>query len=120
MNEVHKHYRYVKKILRKNNLAGSFMCGRYSFSPYMACSHGCVYCDGRAEKYWVEGDFEKDIVVRKNLPELLSVELPKLRETATITIGSGISDAYQPPEIEEELMRRARRSSQLPTSPYPS
>jgi DNA repair photolyase len=107
MSKVHKHYRYVKKILRKSNLAGSFMCGRYSFSPYMACSHGCVYCDGRAEKYWVEGDFEKDIVVRKNLPELLSVELPKLRETATITIGSGISDAYQPPEIEEELMRRA-------------
>ena len=82
------------------------MVGKYSFSPYMACAHGCVYCDGRAERYYVEGDFERDIVVRPNLPELLASELPKLRERGFISIGSGISDAYQPIEAENRIMAR--------------
>jgi DNA repair photolyase len=71
----------------------------------MACGHGCRYCDGRAEKYWVEGDFERDIIVRPNLPRLLREELPKLRERAPVAIGSGITDAYQPLEREQGLMR---------------
>jgi len=71
----------------------------------MACGHGCRYCDGRAEKYWVEGDFERDIVVRPNLPGLLRGELPRLRERAPVAIGSGITDAYQPLEEKQRLMR---------------
>ena len=107
MSEIHLHERFVKKALRKQNLPDTFLIGRYSFSPYMACSHGCTYCDGRAERYYVEGDFEKDIVVRMNLIERLLVELPKLRERATIVVGSGISDAYQPPETDARLMRKS-------------
>jgi DNA repair photolyase len=99
------HPREVKKALRAAPLIDSFMCCRYHFAPYMACGHGCRYCDGRAEKYWVEGDFERDIVVRRNLPSLLREELPKLRERAPICIGSGISDSYQPVEKETMLMR---------------
>ncbi|MFW5689747.1 MAG: radical SAM protein [Spirochaetota bacterium] len=79
--------------------------GKYALSPYMACGHGCLYCDGRAERYWVEGDFERDIVVRGNLPDLLSAELPRLREPGFVSIGSGISDAYQPVERDERLTR---------------
>jgi DNA repair photolyase len=107
MSEIRLHERHVKKALRKQNLPDTFLIGRYSFSPYMACSHGCTYCDGRAERYYVEGDFERDIVVRRNLTECLLAELPKLRERATIVVGSGISDAYQPPERDEHLMRKA-------------
>lgn len=44
------HYREVKQGLRKSLFAGTFLVGRYSFSPYMACGHGCTYCDGRAER----------------------------------------------------------------------
>ena len=84
-----------------------YFASKYGFSPYMACEHGCKYCDGRAEKYYVEGDFEKDIIIRKNLPELLHKEVPKLREKGFITISSGISDAYQPIEKEEKLMSSA-------------
>ena len=105
--ELARHYRRVKRALRRGNLAEPFLAGRYSFSPYMACSHGCAYCDGRAEKYYVEGDFETDIVVRENLPALLQTELAKLREVACISVGSGISDAYQPPEQDEQIMRQA-------------
>ncbi len=68
----------------------------------MACQHGCAYCDGRAERYFVEGDFAGDIVVRPNVPDKLSIEIPKLREKGFITVGSGITDAYQPVEAERE------------------
>ena len=104
---VNKHYKEVKKLIRKSNLPDSYFASKYGFSPYMACEHSCKYCDGRAEKYYVEGDFEKDIIIRKNLPDLLQKELPKLREKGFFSIGSGISDAYQPIEKEEKLMRRA-------------
>jgi len=99
------HPREVRTALRRSPLVEPFLCGRYSFSPYMACGHGCAYCDGRAEKYWVEGVFERDIVVRRNVPALLRRELPRLRETAPIVIRSGITDAYQPLERIEGLTR---------------
>lgn len=99
------HPREVRRALRRSPLIEPFLCSRYSLSPYMACGHGCAYCDGRAEKYWVEGVFDRDIVVRRNLPALLREELPGLRETAPIAIGSGITDAYQPLERTEGLTR---------------
>lgn len=104
--EVRSHPRRVRAALRRDNLSGSFVVAKYRFSPYMACGHGCLYCDGRAERYHVEGEFDRDIVVRENLPELLAEELPRLREAGVISIGSGISDAYQPLEARLQLMRR--------------
>ena len=106
MNGIKKHYREIKTALRKQKIVDPYFVSKYSFSPYMACEHGCVYCDGRAEKYYVEGDYERDIVIRKNLPEILQKEISKLRENGTVFIGSGISDAYQPVEKEEQLMRQ--------------
>jgi len=103
---IRLHEREVKTALRKQNLSDSFIAGKYRCSPYMACEHGCAYCDGRAERYFVEGDFSRDIVVRTNLPERLSAEIPALREKGFITMGSGITDVYQPVEAERELTRR--------------
>ncbi len=105
LKKIVPHYRQPKKLIRKSNFSDPYFVSKYAFSPYMACSHACKYCDGRAEKYYVEGDFETDIVVRQNIPELLEQELPKLRENGTIIIGSGISDPYQNIEEREQLMR---------------
>ena len=107
MDEIRKHYREVKTVLRKINIPDSIFPSKYSFSPYMACQHACKYCDGRAEKYYVDGDFEKDIIIRQNIPELLEIELTKVRDKGTILIGSGVSDPYQPVENKEGLMRKA-------------
>ena len=96
MHGVTVHERTVKTALRRADLTGSFVLGKYGLSPSMACSHGCSYCDGRAERYWVDGEFDRDVVVRTNLPEVLSTEIGKLRERGFISIGSGITDAYQP------------------------
>lgn len=99
------HYREVKKIVNKGKNPDWWYTGLYGLSPYIACEHGCLYCDGRAERYNIDGNFEKDIVVKKNTVELLKKELPKLREYGTITISSGISDSYQPLERELKITR---------------
>lgn len=103
---ITKHYREVKKILKKGSNIDTYFVSKYSFSPYMACQHGCKYCDGRAERYFVEGNFEKDIVIRRNTAELLEQELAKERDWGVILVGSGISDTYQPCELEEKIMTK--------------
>ena len=105
--ELRIHDREVKGALRKGLLAEPFLASRYSFSPYMACGHGCAYCDGRAERYWVEGEFDRDIIVRTNIVDRLDHDLSRLRERAPVSVGSGITDAYQPVEARRCLMRLA-------------
>ena len=78
-------------------------------APYRGCGHGCRYCDGRAEKYYVEGDFERDIMVRSNLGDLVKSEVASgilSREYGAICIGSGVTDVYQPLERDLEITRR--------------
>lgn len=104
---ISKHYKEVKKVLRKGAHLDTYFVSKYSFSPYMACQHACKYCDGRAERYYVEGDFEKNIVVRRNTAEQLERDLDRERDWGVILVGSGISDAYQPCELEEEIMTKA-------------
>jgi len=107
VDDARVHEREVKAALRGAPLADPFFASRFSFSPYMACGHGCAYCDGRAERYWVEGEFDRDIVVRTNIADRLDHDLSRLRERAPVSVGSGISDAYQPVEARLGLMRRA-------------
>ncbi len=107
MVEVTRHYIDVRNVLTRSDLAQPFVPSKVRFSPYRACEHACKYCDGRAEKYYVQGDFECDVVVRRNLPERLSQELEKLREPTIVSIGSGVSDPYQPVERSEMLMARS-------------
>jgi DNA repair photolyase len=107
MPEVEKHYIDAKRALTRSDLAEPFIPSKARFSPYRACEHACKYCDGRAEKYYVEGNFERDLVVRRNLPELLKQELEKLREPTIVSIGSGVSDPYQPVERDEMLMAKS-------------
>ncbi len=95
----------VKNLLRKEKIPGLFS-GRYRFSPYMACGHRCLYCDGRFEKYRLEGDFDRDITARINAPELLEEQLSKAREPGPVCISSGVSDAYQPAEKKLNLTGR--------------
>ena len=57
-------------------MPNGFMIALYrALAPYRGCEHGCRYCDGRAEKYFVEGDFERDIAVRRSLPERIAQDV---------------------------------------------
>ena len=107
----------VKTALRRLPQVDSYFGNRYSFSPYRGCAHACAYCDGRAERYYVEGVFEEDIVVRTNLTARLEEELPRLRERGFILAGSGVTDPYQPEEASRKLMAGA--AALLARSPHP-
>ncbi|HBD96474.1 MAG: hypothetical protein A2015_15080 [Spirochaetes bacterium GWF1_31_7] len=91
-----------------------------SLAPYRGCSHGCLYCDGRAEKYFVEGNFESDIAVRNNLIELVTRDIAKgvtAREYGALSFSSGVTDVYQPVEEKYGLSRQLLKAllpAQLP------
>jgi DNA repair photolyase len=94
------------KLLRPADLPDNFTRSLYKIAPYSGCAHGCRYCDGRAERYYVDGDFEKDIVVRSSIPDRLAEELPLVRERGILSFGSGVTDAYQPLEGAERITGR--------------
>jgi hypothetical protein len=71
-----------------------------ALAPYRGCSHGCRYCDGRAEKYYVEGDFERDVAARTNLPERVAADVTAgkmAKEWGAVCIGSGVNDGPKLP-----------------------
>lgn len=100
----------AKTGLSRATLPESFLVSRYrALAPYRGCAHGCAYCDGRAEKYYVEGDFQRDILARTNLPDLVRRDVEAgvaAREYGAVCIGSGVTDVYQPLEAELLLTRR--------------
>lgn len=101
---LNKIYLNLKSIQKNNKLPHTYFLEKFSFSPYRACYHGCKYCDGRAERYYVEGDYDNDIQIRFNCAELLEKTLISSREKGIVNISSGVSDCYQPVESTEKLM----------------
>lgn len=95
-----------RRALLRGDLPDNFTRCLYRIAPYKGCAHGCRYCDGRAEKYYVDGDFERDIELRGGIPELLASETAKLRESGMIAFGSGVTDPYQPCEAAERTTGR--------------
>jgi len=88
-----------------------FKFGGYSLNPYRGCSHGCIYCYASAE-HWRRGlerfyptaeSYFETIIVKKNLPSVLSAELMRLRPDE-IHIGT-VTDPYQPCEAVQKVTR---------------
>lgn len=96
----------ARGIVRKQKCLDSWFISRFGMNLYRGCEHACAYCDGRAEKYHVEGDFGRDIQVKQNAPDLLRKELGRLKERGMIFVGGGVCDAYQPAEQKYQLTRR--------------
>ena len=94
-----------KTILTKHKYTDDWFISKYGMNLYRGCEHSCEYCDGRAEKYRVEGTFGEDIYVKTNTVDLLKKDLPKLKEKAIIFVGGGVGDSYQPAELKFNLTR---------------
>jgi len=94
----------LKSVKRATILPDTYFVSKFGFSPYRGCQHGCAYCDGRAEKYYVEGVFDEDIEVRSNSAITLDKTLSKSREFGIVGLSSGVSDAYQPAEGKQNIM----------------
>ncbi|MDZ7340971.1 MAG: radical SAM protein [candidate division KSB1 bacterium] len=102
----------AKSILRKHKRIDSWFVSCYGMNFYRGCAHNCVYCDGRAEKYQVEGEFGKEVAVKINAIEILRRELDPKRKRVPLKkcfmmIGGGVGDSYQPIEQKYRLTRQA-------------
>ncbi len=104
----------AKSILRRHKKIDSWFISHYGMNLYRGCSHNCVYCDGRSEKYYVNGEFGKDVSVKVNAVDVLARELDSKRKRTPfkksfIMIGGGVGDSYQPVERNYQLSRETLR-----------
>ena len=81
-----------------------------SLNPYRGCEHGCIYCFARPTHNYLglsAGlDFERKIVAKLNLAEVLAKALSKSQyQAAPVAIGT-VTDAYQPIERTMGLTRK--------------
>ena len=96
---------------------------RWTINPYRGCSHACVFCFARPTHTYLNFDagreFEREIVVKVNAPELARVELmkPSWRHEH-VALGTN-TDPYQWVESRYRLMPgiwEAMRDSGTPSS----
>jgi DNA repair photolyase len=102
----------VKSILRKHKRIDSWFVSCYGMNFYRGCAHNCVYCDGRAEKYQVEGEFGEEVAVKINAIDILRRELDPKRKRVPLKkcfmmVGGGVGDSYQSIEKKYQLTRQA-------------
>ncbi len=81
----------------------------WTINPYRGCSHACVYCFARPTHRYLDfdagRDFEREIVVKVNAPEVLRVELAKPSwGHEHVALGTN-TDPYQWVEGRYRLMR---------------
>jgi DNA repair photolyase len=81
---------------------------RWTINPYRGCTHACVYCFARPTHKYLDlspgRDFEREIVVKVNAPELVRAEL--MRPTwkgEHVALGTN-TDPYQWVESRYRLM----------------
>ncbi|WP_052412219.1 Rv2578c family radical SAM protein [Streptomyces mutabilis] len=87
---------------------GSRMPFRWTVNPYRGCSHACTYCFARASHRYLDldtgPDFDSQIVVKTNAPELLRRRLTTKRWNGDhIALGANV-DCYQRAEGRYRLM----------------
>ena len=99
---------HPKTIL--NRIDSPDVPSNWSMNPYQGCEHGCVYCYARiTHEYWGYSsgkDFEREILVKENAPQLLDKQLRSKRWKADPIMLSGNTDCYQPAERHYKLSRR--------------
>jgi DNA repair photolyase len=77
--------------------------GRYGFSwtinPFRGCTHACVFCFARSSHTYLDfdagRDFEREIVVKVNVPELLRAELARPSWKCDLVALGTNTDPYQ-------------------------
>jgi DNA repair photolyase len=81
---------------------------RWTINPYRGCSHACVFCFARPTHTYLDfnarEDFEREIVVKVNVPELLRAELARPSwKGEHVALGTN-TDPYQWVEGRYKLM----------------
>ena len=99
-----------KSAVSKITQSARMLPFRWTLNPYRGCQHACTYCFARGTHeylgYDAGRDFETRIIVKKNAPEMLRLDLarPAWRRE-TIAIGTAC-DPYQAAELKYSLTHR--------------
>jgi DNA repair photolyase len=101
-------YEVSAKSILNRVPAASRMPFRWTINPYRGCSHACCYCFARPTHTYLDfnagRDFEREIVVKVNAPEVLRTELAKPSwGHEHVALGTN-TDPYQWVEGRYQLM----------------
>ena len=81
---------------------------RYTVNAFRGCSHACTYCFARPTHTYLDmnagRDFEREIIVKVNVPELLSAELKRPAWKRELVAFGTNTDPYQWAEGRYKLM----------------
>jgi DNA repair photolyase len=91
-----------------NRVPGSRYGFNWTINPYRGCTHACVYCFARRTHTFLDlnagRDFEREIVVKVNVPELLRAELVRPSwKRELVALGTN-TDPYQWVESRYRMM----------------
>jgi DNA repair photolyase len=101
-------YEVVAKSALNRVPKQSQMPFRWTINPYRGCTHACFYCFARPTHTYLDfdarRDFEREIVVKVNLPEVLRAELARPSwKREHVALGTN-TDPYQWAESRYRLM----------------
>jgi DNA repair photolyase len=91
-----------------NHVPGGGYGFEYTINPYRGCTHACKFCFARSSHTYLDfnagRDFEREIVVKVNVPELLRAELAKPSwKRELVALGTN-TDPYQWVESRYRMM----------------
>jgi DNA repair photolyase len=82
--------------------------GEWTLNPYRGCTHACQYCFARPTHTRlglnVAGDFDREIIVKTNIVEVLRGELARKRRLPPRVAFGTNTDVYQRAEGRYQLM----------------
>ena len=106
-----------------NKVPGDYLPFNWTVNAFRGCQHACVYCFARNTHTYLDldagRDFEREIVVKVNVPEVLAAELRKPSWKRELVAFGTNTDPYQWAESKYELMPpmiEALRKAETPTS----
>jgi DNA repair photolyase len=106
-----------------NKVPGDYLPFNYTVNAFRGCTHACTYCFARNTHTYLDlnagRDFEREIVVKVNVPELLRAELGRPSWKRELVAFGTNTDPYQWAEGRYELMPpmlEALRDTRTPTS----
>ncbi len=103
VNEVRIIYKEYKTALNKLKYPDSWFWGRYTINPYSGCAHACIYCDARSDRYYLDQDFENEVIVKIDIDKNLETRIKNARSLLPDVVApGGVNDAYQPIELEQK------------------
>ena len=100
-------YKEFKTALNKLKYPDSWFWAKYTINPYSGCQHACIYCDARSDRYFLQQNFEDEIIIKTNADKMLDLRIKRARNLLPDVVGpGGVNDAYQPIEKKVENTRK--------------